>query len=361
MAVLAAYVDLFEFKGLEFDRALRMFLGSFRLPGEAQKIERILEVFARRYHQANDGVFAHADTPFILSFSIVMLNTDIHNEANKRKMDVEGFVRNNRGIDDGQDLPRDYLEKIYQRIAEDEFKAQGDNITMIDNIVGQMTGKITLDLTAPHRQFVSRCSVISLETFEKSKGKQHSKNRVLFLFNDLLLVAKQHSKGKYNPKQVIPLLGLGISQRTTDYFANGIQLINTFDQHQVLLRFYIENLETSTMAKNFVTDLREMIWQCEAIEGVRLNKLDLAGPNAQSDNGPRMMLLREGDDATSMASSDSGASDASSLSSTMRNARANRSIGKRFGLSLRKKSNRAKMAEGSKLSSLFDGHDQSEA
>ena len=68
---------------------------------------------------------------------------------------------------------------------------------MIDNIVGcdlassvplaqltflpacsQMCGKITLDLTATHRQFVSRCSVISLETFDKSKGKQHSKNRV---------------------------------------------------------------------------------------------------------------------------------------------------------------------------------------
>ena len=34
MAVLAAYVDLFEFQTLELDRALRDFLGSFRLPGE---------------------------------------------------------------------------------------------------------------------------------------------------------------------------------------------------------------------------------------------------------------------------------------------------------------------------------------
>ena len=73
--------------------------------------------------------------------------------------------------------------------------------------------------------------------------------------------------------------------QTTDHFASGIQLINTFDHHQVLLRFYIENLETSTMAKNFVADLREMIWQCEAIEGVRLNKLDLAGPNGDSEAG----------------------------------------------------------------------------
>lgn len=32
------------------------------------------------------------------------------------------------------------------------------------------------------------------------------------------------------------------------------------------------------MAKNFETDLREMIWQCEMIEGVRFNDLNLAGP-----------------------------------------------------------------------------------
>ena len=147
MAVLNGYIDLFEFKGLEFDRALRMFLASFRLPGEvgsasfslsalcprflscpspppplfhsprdrvkqAQKIERILEVFARKYYDCNPGVFAHPDTPFILSFSIVMLHTDIHNDANKRKMCQEDFVRNNRGIDDGEDLPREYLEQV---------------------------------------------------------------------------------------------------------------------------------------------------------------------------------------------------------------------------------------------------------
>jgi hypothetical protein len=32
------------------------------------------------------------------------------------------------------------------------------------------------------------------------------------------------------------------------------------------------------MAKNFETDLCEMIWQCEMIEGVRFKDLDLSGP-----------------------------------------------------------------------------------
>lgn len=35
----------------------RQFLWSFRLPGEAQKIDRMMEAFAQRYCQCNPGVF----------------------------------------------------------------------------------------------------------------------------------------------------------------------------------------------------------------------------------------------------------------------------------------------------------------
>lgn len=35
----------------------RQFLWSFRLPGEAQKIDRMMEAFAQRYCHCNPGVF----------------------------------------------------------------------------------------------------------------------------------------------------------------------------------------------------------------------------------------------------------------------------------------------------------------
>lgn len=41
--VLRAYVSLFDFKGLPFDASFRRFLEQFRLPGEAQCIDRIME------------------------------------------------------------------------------------------------------------------------------------------------------------------------------------------------------------------------------------------------------------------------------------------------------------------------------
>lgn len=48
-AVLAKYLDLVSFKDLEFDRALRRFLYTFKLPGEAQKIDRLMEAFAQKF------------------------------------------------------------------------------------------------------------------------------------------------------------------------------------------------------------------------------------------------------------------------------------------------------------------------
>ncbi len=56
---------------------------------------------------------------YLLSFSIIILNTDLHNENIKpnRRMNMSDFIRNNKNygkdISDG-DLPEEYLERIYR-------------------------------------------------------------------------------------------------------------------------------------------------------------------------------------------------------------------------------------------------------
>ena len=67
-------------------------------------------------------MYKSADTAYVLSFSVIMLNTDAHNPQVKNKMTKEGFIRNNRGIDDGQDLPSEVLEELYDRIVNNEIK-----------------------------------------------------------------------------------------------------------------------------------------------------------------------------------------------------------------------------------------------
>uniref|UniRef100_A0AAY4ARY0 Cytohesin 1a n=1 Tax=Denticeps clupeoides TaxID=299321 RepID=A0AAY4ARY0_9TELE len=125
--VLHAFVELHEFTDLNLVQALRQFLWSFRLPGEAQKIDRMMEAFAQRYCQCNPEVFQSTDTCYILSFAIIMLNTSLHNPNVKDKPTVERFISMNRGINEGGDLPEDLLRNLYDSIKNEPFKIPEDD------------------------------------------------------------------------------------------------------------------------------------------------------------------------------------------------------------------------------------------
>lgn len=88
LKVMHAYVDGFEFETMDFGEAIRFFLRGFRLPGEAQKIDRIMEKFAERYCKCNPNSFTSADTAYVLAYSVIMLNTDAHNTMVKDKVSL---------------------------------------------------------------------------------------------------------------------------------------------------------------------------------------------------------------------------------------------------------------------------------
>ncbi|GMI31569.1 hypothetical protein TrCOL_g1860 [Triparma columacea] len=120
---LESFLRFHDFTDLSLSNALRQLLRTFRLPGEAQVIDRILERFAKRFIECNPKSFRCEDGAYVLAFSIIMLNTDLHNKSipEHKKMKLEEFVRNNRGIDDGQDPPREMLERIYTNIRDEEI------------------------------------------------------------------------------------------------------------------------------------------------------------------------------------------------------------------------------------------------
>lgn len=119
--IMHAFVDAMDFTKKRFVDALRQFLQSFRLPGEAQKIDRFMLKFAERYVMGNPNAFANADTAYVLAYSVIMLNTDQHSSKIAKRMSKEEFIKNNRGINDNADLPDEYLLGIYDEIASNEI------------------------------------------------------------------------------------------------------------------------------------------------------------------------------------------------------------------------------------------------
>jgi brefeldin A-inhibited guanine nucleotide-exchange protein len=126
IAIMHAFVDMMDFTKLKFVEAMRRFLQSFRLPGEAQKIDRFMLKFAERYVDGNPGVFANADTAYVLAYSVIMLNTDQHSKNVKNRMTTEDFLKNNSGIDNEQNLPDEFLIDIFNEIAKNEIKLQSE-------------------------------------------------------------------------------------------------------------------------------------------------------------------------------------------------------------------------------------------
>ncbi|KAM0975057.1 brefeldin A-inhibited guanine nucleotide-exchange protein 5-like [Malus sylvestris] len=130
LAVMHAYVDSMKFSGMKFDTAIRELLKGFRLPGEAQKIDRIMEKFAERYCADNPGLFKNADTAYILAYAVILLNTDAHNPMVWPKMSKLDFIRMN-AVDDAEECaPTELLEEIYDSIVKEEIRMKDETASL---------------------------------------------------------------------------------------------------------------------------------------------------------------------------------------------------------------------------------------
>lgn len=123
-AILDAFINSFDFNGKRLDEALRMLLESFRLPGEAPLIDRIVGSFSKIYCAASiPGSLASNDACYVLCYATIMLNTDQHNPnmRGQNRMQVEDFAKNLRGVNDGKDFEIEYLQAIYDAIRTNEI------------------------------------------------------------------------------------------------------------------------------------------------------------------------------------------------------------------------------------------------
>eukprot|EP00834_Sanchytrium_tribonematis_P002308 NODE_68_length_25399_cov_0.885771.p7 type:complete len:424 gc:universal NODE_68_length_25399_cov_0.885771:21623-22894(+) len=122
LKILKHYVALQQFHDLLFNEALRKFIQKFKLQGEAQKIDRIMSEFANQFCFDNPNSFKSSSTAYVLAFSLIMLNTDAHNQSIKKRMSLQEFIKNNRGIDEGKDLDEKFLKTLYFDIKFSEIK-----------------------------------------------------------------------------------------------------------------------------------------------------------------------------------------------------------------------------------------------
>lgn len=272
-ATLECFAQELDLSGMQVDVALRKFQTYFRMPGEAQKVERIIEVFSHRYCQCNRDMVSrlrNLDTVFVLSFAIIMLNTDLHTPNLKadRRMSLEDFIKNLRGVDDCCDIDKDMLTGIYERVLLNEFKTGSDHVAQVLKVQNTIVGKKP-NLALPHRRLVCYCRLYEVHDISK-KERQGVHQREVFLFNDLLVITKILSKKKnsvtYTFRQSFSLSGLAVSLFEVPYYPFGIRLSQRVD-NQVLVTF---NARSDHDRCKFVEDIRESISEMDEMENLRI-------------------------------------------------------------------------------------------
>ncbi|GAA6001536.1 hypothetical protein JCM10207_006712 [Rhodosporidiobolus poonsookiae] len=114
VAALRYYIDNFDFAGLRLDVAFRRLCGKLYLKAETQQVDRILEQFSRRYFEDNPKtVYGSADVVHAVSYSLLLLNTDLHVVDTTTRMTRQQFIRNT-------------LEAIRAQTGEDEHAASSN-------------------------------------------------------------------------------------------------------------------------------------------------------------------------------------------------------------------------------------------
>ncbi|KAF8350870.1 Sec7-like domain is implicated in guanine nucleotide exchange function [Amanita rubescens] len=119
--ILKAFIGLFDFRNKPIADAMRELLESFRLPGEAQQIARITETFASIYFASDPLEIKSEDAVYVLAYSVIMLNTDLHNPQIRKRMTIEDYTRNLRGVNNGTDFSPEFLQNIYDSIRKREI------------------------------------------------------------------------------------------------------------------------------------------------------------------------------------------------------------------------------------------------
>ena len=256
--VLYDYIDIQRFNDMEIYAALRKFLLGFRLPGEGQKIDVIMEKFAERYYTDNkkdsdDFLFANADAVYIFAYHMIMLATDLHSHAIKKKITKSEWIKNNTGLNDGKDFSEKFLLDIYDsvtahrlRVRDDDSTSRYTNAEFLSSKQRQMLFHKESENIVQRSQELIQDQLQKKTIFFKSTNIQHVKPMFATCWCPLLAALSMNLENSQDSDREVYTLCL-------DGFQSGIRVSSIFFM-ETERNAFVSSLSQFTLLSN----LREM-------------------------------------------------------------------------------------------------------
>ena len=134
--ILKEYSKTYNFRAYNIIKAMNLFMSTFALKGESHNIYNFICAFGSKYYEDNKDIyeknklnkntnslyFKSDEEVTQFAYSIIILNTDLHNPNVANKMNLEEFIKNNKLSGLFKDVPEDYFKDIYQEIKDNELK-----------------------------------------------------------------------------------------------------------------------------------------------------------------------------------------------------------------------------------------------
>jgi len=120
----------------ELEIVLRKFLSMFTIPPDTLKAERLMATFVVHFWKKNNNsIFENLDAVYILSWWLVILHLNLHVDQSihmipeyKKKMSKEDFKRYTLGVNNNNDLPGEFVDKLFDSIQSRRFEMDDSGI-----------------------------------------------------------------------------------------------------------------------------------------------------------------------------------------------------------------------------------------
>ena len=197
VGLLREYTNLFDFSDctptcLGILKGLREFLSHFKLPGEAQKIDRILETFSTKFLSdvVDDTKSVSSDVVHILAFTTIVLNSDLHNPNNPKKMTKDEFFTS---VSYFPELERfDDVSALYDDVKKREIQFRHDREDVSGNLFVSPTKQGYLMMRSSNNlRWRKRFFVLSDQTLYYFQTSEDVDIRGLIPLEELQLVERK--------------------------------------------------------------------------------------------------------------------------------------------------------------------------
>lgn len=125
--ILQNYINLFDFSDLTIDQSIRLFLSSFRIVGEGQIVDRLLDMFSIAFYESHKDSFFHdAASVHLFSVAWLMLHTSMHNKNVVKKDTLTDFLSLLKGQNNNDDYDTQFLTDIYNSVKRCKIEIEED-------------------------------------------------------------------------------------------------------------------------------------------------------------------------------------------------------------------------------------------